>query len=90
MNNNQTPASQLPSDCGNDVDENKKPTPTEQKIMIAGSFDTEKIKAIRELMEEEAKEYAHFIIKKIVPNLGAVRLPNEENKLYQLFQQSKK
>jgi len=30
------------------------PTPIEQKIMIAGSFDTEKIQMIRELMEEEA------------------------------------
>ena len=31
-----------------------KPTPTEQKIMIASGFSTEKIAMIRELMEEEA------------------------------------
>lgn len=33
------------------------PTPTEQRIMIAGSFDTSKIEEIKKLMEEEAIEF---------------------------------
>lgn len=69
MNKQTPPLSQLPSDCGNYVEgeiaevTNPRQSSTEQKIMIAGSFDSDKIQMIRELIEEEAVRFTEYVDK---------------------------
>jgi hypothetical protein len=70
---------------------------TEEKIFIAAGFDSEKIKMIRELMEEEAERFANFISdhpldfeltnKQLFLGLDLVYYTSKQ--LYQQFKQTK-
>jgi hypothetical protein len=59
---------------------------TEEKIFIAAGFDSEKIKMIRELMEEEAISFYKFCQGKMFVSF---RQCNTASKIYELYQQSK-
>lgn len=97
MSTKTPPLSQLPSDCGNYVDgeiaevTNPRPSSTEQKIMIAGSFDSDKIQMIRELMEEEATNFCQDVLNNIEINWVNLVEYKEVNakELYKIYKQSK-
>lgn len=66
----------------------------EQRIHIAASFDSEKIKMIRELMEEEADNFSRFVVKEgyvkqVELNIGWTMPSKVAYKLYQQFKQTK-
>jgi len=60
------------------------PLTVEQRIHIAASFDSEKIKMIRELMEEEAIDFWKFCINK------GYRLTLASKNIYAIYQQNNK
>ena len=64
---------------------------TEQRIYIAAGHDTEKIKMIRELMEEEAISFCQDVLNNIEINgVNLVKYKEVNTKeLYNIYQQTK-
>jgi hypothetical protein len=64
---------------------------TEEKIFIAASFDSEKIKMIRELMEEEAIDFCQDILNNIEINgVNLIKYKKVDvKKLYPFYKQTK-